>query len=323
MGMDTPSPEFRLIQDYFADRQAIPATLSVPIGDDAAVLDWAGERQLVVCTDTLNAGIHFPDHAPASAIGWKALAVNLSDLAAMGAEARYFTLALSLPTADKDWLREFSTGLFSLANEHGVTLIGGDTTRGPLSITITALGAVSPGTAVGRDGAGPGDLIYVSGTLGDAAAALTLGAAPVDEHQQVLFERLYRPRPRLAWGQALAPLASAMIDISDGLAADLGHILARSGVGATVDVDRLPLSPALQAVVEPAAARRLALNGGDDYELCWTMPSAAAPALQQLARDSGMIMTEIGHTEPTPGLRLIDRTGQSIAIEQQGWDHFA
>lgn len=324
--MTTPSREFRLIHDYFSGHQACPRELVVPIGDDAAVIDWDASGQLVVCSDTLNQGIHFPDTTLPYDIAWKALAVNISDLAAMGATPVYFTLSLSLPAADATWLSSFSEGLFAAAGEFNIILVGGDTTRGPLSVAVTAIGSVAPAQAVRRCGASVGDGIYVTGSLGEAAAALALlsrGEVAGNDHRPYLMQRLNRPLPRLAWGQLLAAHASAMIDISDGLCADLGHILQQSGVGARVEIARLPLSASLNACVDKAEARSCALTGGDDYELCLTVAAEREQALAVTGRENDIVLTRIGSIESEPGLRLLDDQGAVISMDRQGWDHFA
>ena len=229
----------------------------------------------MVTVDTIVAGVHFPPDTSAEDIGYRALAVNLSDIAAMGAMPAWATLALTMPAADESWLEGFCAGFFSLARAHDVTLIGGDTTAGPLTVTVQIMGHVPAGKALRRSGAQPGDLVFVSGHLGDAAAGLALIEKRADTsnaaHRDFLIERFLRPVPRIGLGKALRGLASATIDISDGLGADLGHILEASGVGARIDPDRLPRSRALIETFEPMRAFELALSGGDDYELCFTL----------------------------------------------------
>ena len=316
--------EFDLIA-RIRERAGTRDEVRVGIGDDAAVVRIPPGRDLVIAMDTLNAGIHFPDDTAPRDIGWKALAVNLSDLAAMGAEPAFCTLSLTLPdTAIGPALLD---GFLDLAARHDVALVGGDTTRGPLSLSVTVHGYVAPDAALLRSGAKPGDDVWVSGTLGDAAAALEQwraaerGHAPRDGDRAVpdtsmrdpaLQARLDRPTPRIELGLALRGIASACIDISDGLAADLGHVLAASGVGADLDPDLLPTSDALRAAFDEHTLRRLQLTGGDDYELCFTAPPTQRAACEKLA-------TRIGVIEAARGLRV---NGAAIPLDHAGWDHF-
>lgn len=318
--------EFELIRCYFAPLSPAQPDVVLGIGDDAALLAPAAGHQLAVTSDTLIAGRHFPvDTAPFD-IGWKALAVNLSDLAAMGARARWFTLALTLPDVDRPWLAGFAAGLKALAADADVALVGGDTTRGPLSVTITAIGEVPAGRALRRSGAQPGDRIAVSGTLGDAAAALRQwqrGDAVVDEGQRRLRARLDRPSPRLALGLALRDLAHAAIDLSDGLAADLGHVLDASGVGAAIRAAQLPTSAELLIAEPDADARqRLQLAGGDDYELCLTVPASRWIAAQQAAATLGLSLTDIGEIVQTRGFSVYDGNGAPLRFTDAGYRHF-
>lgn len=322
--METLS-EFQLIRQYFSALGASRADVALGVGDDAALVDVGSGKLLAVCTDMLNGGVHFPADAPAAAVGHKALAVNLSDLAAMGAQPSWVLLALSLPSADAKWLDEFTAGFQALAQQAGVALIGGDTTRGPCSVTVTVLGQVVPEQVLRRSGAQVGDRVYVSGSLGDAAAGLELwlagqrsGSAAVE----ALLSRLHYPSPRLALGAALGGLASAAIDVSDGLVADLGHILEQSGVGARVELERLPLSAPLRAQVDPAQALHLALAGGDDYELCFTVPAEQEGAMLQTAKQAAVDVTAIGVIEAEPGLRILNSAGQPVILQQTGYQHF-
>lgn len=279
--------EFELIRRYFSSLAEGGRGVVLGVGDDAAVTVLAEGEQLVTCTDTLVAGVHFPPEASPREIATRALCVNLSDLAAMGAEPRWYTLALTLERADEQWLQEFAGGLADIARACAFALIGGDTTRGPLCISITAIGAVPAGAHLARDGAQPGDALYVTGCLGEGAAALALlqGRLRCSEIEAThLRQRFYRPTPRLREGVLLRGLASAAIDISDGLLADAGHIAARSGVGLMVDVDRVPLAALPQVAHE--ALLHWALAGGDDYELCFTVPPANCGAVDALI-DSG------------------------------------
>lgn len=310
--------EFALIQQYFQHAsQALSANgadeLVLGIGDDAAILQPPMGQQLVISSDTLVAGRHFPHETAAHAIGWKAAAVNLSDIAAMGARPCAMLLALSLPEANPDWLAQFSRGFFDCCSALGVPLIGGDTTKSPvLSITVTALGWVQQGKAIRRDGAKPGDLVLVSNTLGDAAYALQHPGSS-------LQNRLDYPQPRNLLGMALQGYASSMLDVSDGLAQDLRHILTASGVGATLQLEALPLSSPLQQLPQ-AQAWQLALTGGDDYELCFTLsPAAYAEFCQQFA---GQFQVQvIGHITQGSGLYL-QYQQRPYTTNLQGYQHF-
>jgi thiamine-monophosphate kinase len=313
--------EFEIIRRCFTRPCADPDVL-LGIGDDAAVVDVDGP--LVVTTDTLVAGVHFPDGMPADALGHRALAVNLSDLAAMGAEPRWATLALTLAEADERWLEAFSTGFFALAERQRVTLIGGDLTRGPLTATVQLLGTVERERLLTRGGASVDDDVYVTGTLGDAAAGLALlkqGGEADENDRAALQERFLRPAPRLAEGRALAPLASAAIDISDGLLADLGHVCEASRCGALIDVERLPLSSPLLALFPPGAAREHALTGGDDYELCFTAPPARREAIDAALRSLGPAPSRIGRIVAGRGV-VVRRDGEPFTPAEHGYRHF-
>ena len=313
--------EFALIRQYFAALTPARADIPLGIGDSAALLAPTAGEELAVSTDTLIAGRHFPDHTAPADIGWKALAVNLSDLAAMGAEPWAFTLALSLPTADPAWLQAFADGLGALARSAGIALIGGDTTRGPLAITITVMGRVPAGQALRRSGAKPGDIVCVTGTLGDAALGLRHAEAR-DAGADVawLQARLHRPTPRLAAGHALRGLAHAAIDLSDGLAGDLAHVLAASGVGADLRDDLLPSSAAFDAQAAPAERLALQACGGDDYELCLCiLPELVADAIAACAP---LPLTVIGRVAREPGLRFRRASGAIIALPASGYRHF-
>jgi thiamine-monophosphate kinase len=323
--------EFELIARYFT-RPSPRAVLGV--GDDCALLQTAPGMQLAISTDMLVAGRHFfPDVDP-QALGHKALAVNLSDLAACGARPLAFTLALALPSAEAAWLEPFAAGLWALADAHGCELIGGDTTRGPLNVCITVFGEV-PGNKAGptrtqallRSGAKAGDDVYVSGTLGEAALGLQhrLGklylAAPV---AAACRARLERPTPRVALGLALRGVASACADVSDGLLGDVGHILERSGVGARLDADAaLACCPWSTQAIDSLLLRQCVLSGGDDYELVFTAAPAQAAAVAAAAQASGTPVRRIGRIETQTGLRLVDAHGQPVAFAGQGFDHFA
>lgn len=291
------------------------------MGDDAALCQVPPGMQLAITTDTLVSGVHFPENTAAADIGYKALAVNLSDLAAMGAKPVWCSLALTIPTMDWDWLRAFADGLLELAREHGVALIGGDTTRGPLSITITAQGFVPEGQALRRDGAKAGEDVWVTGSLGDAAAALQQIGASMQSMK--LRHRLDRPTPRVAAGLALRGLASAAIDVSDGLAQDLGHILKASGVGAEIELGRLPVSSSLLEFHPIDSARwQLQVSGGDDYELCFTAPASNAFAIEQALAECGVSASVIGHIAAENQLRFVSPEGQALELAAKGYQHF-
>lgn len=294
--------------------------LTLGIGDDAALWRPDAGDECAVCCDTLISGRHFPDDAAPGDIAWKALAVNLSDLAAMGAVPRAAVLALSLPDRPSDaWLDAFCAGWSDLSAGYGLALAGGDTTRGPvLSLTVTCLGELPAGTALLRAGAVCGDGVYVSGTLGDAAHALACWPERVDP----FTSRFLRPRPRIELGQALRGIASSAIDVSDGLAADLVHVLTASGVGAEIELPALPLTEALVAARGIADARELALTGGDDYELCFTAPIEQESRLCAVAAATGVRITRIGRIGEQPGLRLLGDDRQPVQMEAGGWDHF-
>jgi len=325
--------EFDLIERIRARTTVQRADVRLGIGDDAAVLAVAAGHELVVCTDTLVEGVHFPARTHPADLGWKALAVNLSDLAAMGATPAWATLALTLPVGDAAWVEAFAAGFDALAREHAVALVGGDTTRGPLSVTVTAHGIVPRGAALTRAGACVGDLVFVTGCLGDAAAGLAcvlpghpreaaLFAAPAAQ-REALVARLQRPTPRVAQGMALRGLAHACIDVSDGLVADLAHVCAASGVGAEIDAARLPASSALIDLFDAPERRALQLGGGDDYELCFCVADADADAaIATLARLGGGV-TAIGRIVAGGSVRVHDALGHTVAPVRSGWNHFS
>jgi len=291
------------------------------IGDDAAVLRVPAGHDLVVSTDTLSIGVHFPPETAPSDIGWKALAVNLSDLAAMGATPAWCTLNLTLPDADSKWLDAFLDGFLQLAAQHRIALVGGDTTRGPLSITVTVHGFVPHGAALLRSGAQVGDLVCVTGTLGNAAGALRQWQRGVPIHSR-LGSSLMRPTPRIELGQFLRGLATACIDISDGLLADLGHVLAASGVGAEIEIAELPTSAVLASKFDEAERRELQLSGGDDYELCFTVPAGHAMDVIAATTDVDFPIRRIGRIEAQRGLRLRELDGTVHAVAARGYRHF-
>ena len=313
--------EFELIERYFT-RPARRAVLGV--GDDGALLASVPGTQWCVSSDMLVEGRHFLSTVPPQRLGHKALAVNLSDLAACGAEPVAFTLALALPRADERFLQGFAEGLWALADRHGIELVGGDTTAGPLNICITVIGQVPAGQALLRSGAHAGDDLWVSGTLGDARAALECfrGTLTVDaaafEHFRHAMEL---PEPRGALGPRLRGIASSAIDVSDGLLGDLAHILRRSGVGARLDADALPRSAALAALA-PALQLECLLHGGDDYELLFSAPPAQHQAVLAAARDAGVPATCIGRIEAGTALRVLDGAGRPLEFKAGGFDHF-
>ncbi|ODU41986.1 MAG: thiamine-phosphate kinase [Lysobacteraceae bacterium SCN 69-48] len=321
-----PVHEFDLIA-RIRQRAAARGDVVLGIGDDCALLLPPPGMQLAVTMDALNVGVHFPPETSPADIGWKALAVNLSDLAAMGAQPAWGTLSLSLPQGDPGFVDAFFDGFFALAAQHGFALVGGDTTRGPLSIAITAHGLVEPGQALRRDGARVGDEVWVSGTLGDAAGALRQwqegkggqsGFLQTKSHSDPLFERLNRPTPRVALGRALRGVASSCIDVSDGLLADLAHICRASGVGAEIDIDALPASAALGAAFDVETRRNLQAAGGDDYELCFTAAPAQREALQQLSVTLALPLTCIGRIMAGAAVRC-----DGVAAGAGGYQHFA
>jgi thiamine-monophosphate kinase len=317
--------EFDLIARYFTRPLRPNSHASLGVGDDCALLTTSPGTQLAISTDMLVEGRHFFPNADPKALGHKCLAVNLSDLAAMGAKPLAFTLAFSLPEARAEWLAAFAEGLFTLADQHDCELIGGDTTKGPLNICITVFGEVSNKDALRRDAAVAGDDIWVSDTLGDARLAL---AALLNEvllgniELESAAARLHMPTPRVALGLALRGIAHAALDISDGLIGDLGHILDRSKVGATLNVDALPAGPVL-AQQSQALRRHFTLAGGDDYELCFTAAPAQRDAVLAAATAAGVPVTRVGTIDALPGIRLQDVHGAPLDLKLNSFDHFA
>jgi len=311
--------EFDIIARYFTRQGAYRDDVVLGVGDDAALLKVPRDRQLVLAVDTLVAGRHFADDAAAFDVGWKALAVNLSDFAAMGATPAWATLSLTMPAVDKHWLQAFADGFYSLAEQYQVALVGGDTTRGPLTVSVQLQGYIEPGKVLRRDAAKPGHALFVSGTLGDAACALhQLQSGAVDAF---VFERLNRPEPRVALGQLLGGVAAAAIDVSDGLLADLGHILEASRCGATLYPERLPASAALQHL--PAGkVLEYQCNGGDDYELCFSVAPERRAQLDALLQQQALSVAEIGVIDAQPGLRCKFADGRIITPAIHGFDHF-
>jgi thiamine-monophosphate kinase len=314
--------EFDLIARYF-DRGAARSAL-LGIGDDCALIAPPQAGQVMaVTTDMLLADRHFFSADPADTVGHKALAVNLSDLAAMGASPAFFTLAIALPRADEAWVAGFAKGLFRLADEHGCELIGGDTTRGPLSISITAMGWLPRDAALRRDAAELGDDIWVSGELGAAALAVhqaLAGNRLPDGHPAMT--RMLKPMPRVALGLALRHLARAAIDVSDGLLADLGHVVQRSRAGADLHWECIPVDPALTQE-SPASQQKLALSGGDDYELLFTAAPENRPAIEAIGPRLGLRLSRIGSIRAGSGVRVLDQRGRAVSVARGGFDHFA
>ena len=314
--------EFELIHNFFTRQDVSRPDVVAGIGDDAALLQPPAGQLLAVTSDLLVSGVHFlPDVDPFT-LGHKALAVNLSDLAAMGAEPAWFLLSLTLPKADARWLEPFCRGMFQLAKEHNVQLVGGDTSRGPLAIAIEAHGFVPAGKALCRSGAKAGDGIYITGTLGDAALALRsrLGGIRLSEHALgVVAERLDRPTPRVREGMALRGIAHSAIDVSDGLVADLGHTREMSQVGAQINLDQIPVSPVCRAHIHETGWDMVLANG-DDYELCFTVPEKNIAALEKLEPACGF--HRIGVIESEPGLRIIDEAGKPYQSRETGHEHF-
>jgi len=294
------------------------------IGDDAALLAVPSGQELAVAIDTLVEGVHFPHGTAPADIGWKALAVNLSDLAAMGATPAWALLALTLPNADEAFIDGLADGFAQLAQTYRLALVGGDTTRGALTVSVAVHGFVPPGKALTRAGAQVGDAVLVTGTLGDAAAGLRLlqQSHHSDAQSNYLIARLHRPTPRIAAGLALRERASACIDVSDGLLADLGHICAASGVGAEIEAALLPRSSALLDRFDDARSRDFALSGGDDYELCFTVPPQRVASVQADLAKLGCGATRIGRIVEGEGVKVRDADGQWLEPAQQGWDHF-
>lgn len=321
-----PCGEFYLIKQYFTSQPVKRKDVSTGIGDDCAILTVPEKQQVAISTDTLVSGIHFLPTISPEDLAYKALAVNISDLAAVGADPAWASLALTLPKVDNDWLEAFSRSLFALAEYYSIQLIGGDTTKGPLSLTITIQGLVPQGMALLRSGAKIGDWIYVTGFLGDSAAGLAVLQNRLQpsqpESRDYFITRHLRPQPRLLQGQALRSLASAAIDISDGLISDLNHILTASGCGARINLDALPYSTAMKSQVSKEQAEVWALSGGEDYELCFTVPEINRGALDIALAHTGADFHCIGQIMPVAeGIRYL-REGKEVHPNLKGFDHF-
>ena len=317
--------EFELIQAYFSTLASKGAGQGVElgIGDDCAILNPPANSQLVVSTDTLIAGVHFPESTSAFDVGFKSLAVNLSDLAAMGACPLWFTLCITLPDRNTSWVEGFCNGMAELIQQTGIQLVGGDTTKGPLSISIHVTGAVPAGEALTRHGACIGDDVYVSGVIGHGAAGLKMVLSGFDEHSLDALQRFNRPQPRLALGQALRGIATSCIDISDGLLADLQHVLSASEVGACLALALVPLSDAVMVSdlfneKSEREKRLLACNAGDDYELCFTAPENKRQSVDVLAAEQTVNLTRIGRV--VEGASIVERGGEKLV--SLGYQHF-
>lgn len=315
--------EFDIIKQYFTRNSPENKSVHLGVGDDAAITSIPAGMEQVIAIDTLVENIHFTENTPAEEIAYKALAVNLSDLAAMGATPAWFTLALTLPEVSESWLAGFSKGLFNLAEQFRIPLIGGDTTHGPLTISIQVAGFVPHGKALLRSGAQAGDHIFVTGYIGDGCAGLAIQkTGPEDDDDHYLLQRLHKPVPRIAFGQLLIGIANACIDISDGLLADVSHILEASGKGASVFLDKIPLSDACRKKQNQLNLSRLQLaQGGDDYELCFSVPGNKLSMLECTCNESGLNVTEIGIIEQESGLRCYDNT-KLLEVEDTGYQHF-
>jgi len=316
--------EFELIRRYFSGVGPEREDVDVDIGDDAAVVSVAADSSIVMALDVLVEGVHFPVGTSADRVACKALTVNLSDLAAMGAKPSWFTLGLSLVAPDEQWVALFAKSLAQSAKEHGIRLIGGDTTRGPLTIAINACGIVKQGTAIERRGACAGDQLFLTGDVGGAALGLGSYTGELNfepRQQEAVRDRLDRPTPRVAFGQRLVGLATSAIDVSDGLAQDLNHLLDASGVGASVHLNRIPLHPVYRQMLDEIGYQR-AVGFGDDYELLFTAPAEAAAAIRTVAAECDTEVTMIGIIEKKKNLRLIGDDGESWSGSRLGHDHF-
>ncbi len=314
--------EFEIIRRYFS-----PTTDHTVLagGDDAALIAVTPGMELAVSTDMLVSGRHFFVDAEPYGVGYKSMAVNLSDLAAMGARPRWVTLSLALPAADERWLEQFAYGFLDLARAHDVDLIGGDTTRGPLAICVQIMGEIARGKALRRSGARAGDELWASGTLGDAALALAHVRGDFELHAQdrdYALKRLDHPQPRVALGQGLVGLATGAIDVSDGLVADVGHIAEASSVRAVIDWESVPLSSVAAGYRQHPLVQRAALAGGDDYELAFTVPPDQRSAVEALGGRLGLALTRIGRIEPGTGAIVLDKSGKQLPLAETGFDHF-
>jgi thiamine-monophosphate kinase len=319
--------EFQSIRDYFSKQTVQRADVDLGIGDDCALLSIPEEEVLAISVDILVSGVHFSEQTSAEDIGYKSLAVSLSDLAAMGAEPAWATLAITLPSMEEAWLDKFCQGLFGMANRYNVQLIGGDTTTGPLVVTTHVGGYVAESHALRRSGAKPGDLVYVTGTIGEAGLGLKILQGDLELPSQYrhlsekLIDRLNRPTPRIEIGKALLGTATAAIDVSDGVAADLNHILEMSHVGARLEVEKLPVSECFPNIFEQAGGWEQALAAGDDYELLFTAPAGSEDKLHEIAEEHSCNITCIGQIEEQLGLRCYNKS-TLITLQRMGYEHF-
>ncbi|MES9993595.1 MAG: thiamine-phosphate kinase [Candidatus Thiodiazotropha sp.] len=325
MSKDNTIAEFDLINNYFSGMTQQRRDVLLGVGDDAALIRVPKGMDLAVSVDTLVAGVHFFAEIPPADLGYKVLAVNLSDLAAMGAEPAWATLALTLPKIDDQWIRGFCSGFTELATGYDLQLVGGDTTAGPLSITVQVHGLIPAGQGLRRSGARVGDDIYVTGSLGDAALALRCKRQGMDDREALeqLRMSLDRPIPRVEAGLALRGIATSAIDISDGLVADLGHILKASEVGASISLESIPVSPSVAAARQEDGDWSMVVAEGDDYELCFTMPSDQRDQLATIAKRAAVKITRIGVVEEGTGLRCLQRDGSLWQAEHAGFEHFS
>lgn len=313
--------EFTIITKYFKQHQHDDARLALSIGDDAAVFDIATDQQCVVSLDTLIKGIHYPVNTSPFDIGYKSLAVSLSDMAAMGAEPKYAMLSLAINKEDDVWLEQFAAGFFQLINDYQINLIGGDTVAGAEAITTVVHGVVSRGQALTRSHAQVGDVIYISGAPGEAGMALQRVLAQ-QSCAEDLVERLNRPTPRVALGLKLHGIAHACIDVSDGLLADLEKICEASQVGATLYLEQLPVSEKLLAHVSLERARELVLTAGDDYELCFTVSPEHVPLINQLSQQLDLALTQVGVIHKAGAIKVVDQNGKQQQFCNKGYEHF-
>ncbi len=314
--------EFNIIKQYFSNitNKKNSAGIHMGVGDDAAIVSIPENKNLVICTDTLNEGVHFPLSTSAYDIAYKALAVNLSDLAAMGATPKWFTLNISLPSVNEDWLADFSKGLKQLADEYQLNLIGGDTTRGALSISITLAGYIDKSQGLLRSGAKVGDKVYISGCTGEAACGLAcLSASEVmGDSEKYFITRLNQPTARVNLGLSLLGIANACVDVSDGLLADIAHIAEASQCGIQLDLNAIPLP----AISDTEQARRYALSGGDDYELVFTVASSNQAKLDKLISQTDLPISRIGEVVATKGIQLLDNN-KPVDLPRFGYEHFS
>lgn len=322
--------EFELIRQFFNSGQGDDSNhtsgVVLGIGDDAAVLQPISDHQMIVSVDTLVSGVHFPETASAYDIGWRTLAVNLSDLAAMGVTPRWFTLALTIPTADESWLQSFSQGLFDCASRYQIKLVGGDTTAGPLTLTVQVIGETPNQQFLSRSGAAVGDGIYLTGYVGDAIAGLGIVQgkySTTDTHERYLLDRFMKPTPRVEAGLALSTIASAAIDISDGVIADLGHIAEASQLSAALELGKIPVSEPLIELLGKSTAQQLALSAGDDYELCFTVSAVHQSKLPAIFETLELNYSQIGEMKTGTGVSIQGEKHPDIQHTNTGYQHFS